>query len=1340
MAKRLLLLCCILIPAMLLAKPVNFRFRHLSVENGLTSNSVRAITQDHSGFLWIGTDEGLNRYDGTTIKTYTISPQGPGKFISALHATDKELWIGTDEGIYIYTFETSRFKHFDQTTSPNIRIKGIINHITEDKEGNIWIATNQQGVFKYIPSKHDMEQYAFSDVSGQVYNILADNDNQIWAVSNQGKWGIYKLNKAENKFEPFPLHYSDSHKHDSQALAILEDSEHNLWLGTWECGLHKIDKYSGQTTTYLHPDDTKGITHIHSLMEYAPHQLLIGSDDGLLWFNTITEDYQLFTENETSPYPLSNRFVYPIIKDREGGIWIGTYYGGVNYISPKTDQFECFAHSQYTNSVNGRVIGRFCEDKNGHIWIASDDGGLDCYSPQSQKFTHYNANEGENSLSYHNVHALCLDGDQLWIGTYTGGINVLNLKTGAFKKYFPSQKTPNGLDGSSSYAIFKDRSEQIWVASMSSIHLYNKEKDNFTCIKTLNALTIDIDQDNKGNLWFSTQGKGLFKYQPEKRIWKKYTHDPARSNSLANDQVNCCLIDRHGTLWAGTMNGLCKYNAEKDDFETIPLDIPSHNICCIIEDQHILWLTTTKGLVRYVPGESCQIFTKNDGLQSDQFLPNAGMKASDGKIYIGSVNGFNAFYPHQIKTNQVIPPVIITELEIFNKTVPVGSKTLPKALNQTEELELSYKDNVFSLLYASLSYCTPAKNQYAYKLEGFDKEWNHVGSQNKATYTNLPAGTYTFKVKACNNDGVWNEQGASLKITIHPPFYWSTAFKLLYFVMFIITLGLFIRLIIKRTEKKHAIEINRLNENKEKEVHAAKIKFFTTIAHEIRTPVSLIIGPLEKIMNSTVTLPSSVREDLNIIDRNSQRLLFLVNQLLDFRKVEEESMKMKFTRQSIYALLKAVCERFQPFINQRGATLEVNYPNEEFTAIIDSEAITKLVSNLLTNASKYTKDQVILTCTVQPAQQTFTIQVTDNGIGISEEDQKKIFNPFFQATDNKPGTGIGLSIVKNIVELHKGQIQVESEKGKGSSFTVTLPIEQAEEQEEDIPSKEMNTQPTVLQETIVESPARPTTKSKPVMLIVDDNQEMLNFLANNFTNRYNILLAEDGIEALEKLKENDVTLIISDWMMPHMNGVELCKAVRANPATSHIPFILLTAKTDMDSKIEGLDCQADAYIEKPFSVQYLEACIKNLITMRNLLRQKFSKMPLVPLNSIANNKIDNQFLTQLNEIIEANFSNPELSVDFLAEKLCISRSGLFAKIKTLANITPNELIQLVRLKKAASLLAENKYRINEICYMVGFNNPSYFTKCFQKQFGMKPGEFINNSSKDILPDILGNQQ
>lgn len=455
------------------------------------------------------------------------------------------------------------------------------------------------------------------------------------------------------------------------------------------------------------------------------------------------------------------------------------------------------------------------------------------------------------------------------------------------------------------------------------------------------------------------------------------------------------------------------------------------------------------------------------------------------------------------------------------------------------------------------------------------------------------------------------------------------------------------------------------------------------IAHEIRTPVSLIIGPLEKIMKSPVSLPSTVRDDLNIIDRNSQRLLFLVNQLLDFRKVEQEGMKMKFASQNIHQLLKAVCERFEPFIAQHGARLTVKYPEADFTAIVDSEAVTKLVSNLLTNASKYTKDEVTLTCIVQPEQHTFIIRVTDNGIGISKEEQKKIFHPFYQAMDNKPGTGIGLSIVKSIVESHNGCIEVESEVNKGSSFIVTLPVEQAQVLPQDTGTSLLNNPAIpegILQEDLSGSPI----KHKPTMLIVDDNEEMLNFLSSSLADKYSILTAEDGIEALNKLKENEVTLIVSDWMMPRMDGVEFCKAIRTNQATSHIPFILLTAKTDTNSKIEGMDCGADAYIEKPFSMQYLEACIKNLVDLRNLLRQKFSKMPLVPLNSIANNSMDDKFLTRMNEIIEENFSNPELSVDFLAEKLCISRSGLFAKIKTLANITPNELIQVVRLKKQRS--------------------------------------------------------
>ena len=473
MKRLVLLLLNLLMPMILFAASNDLCFRHFSVEDGLSSNSVRALMQDKYGFLWIGTDEGLNRYDGTTVKLYRLKDRGANEAISSLYSTLNKIWIGTDEGIYIYDYETEDIMPFVLATSKNIHIETNTNHIVEDKDKNLWFTTVGQGIFKYNTITNHLEQYEFKNANGLMASVLVDSENQIWAITNWGNSGLFKLNKAENKFETFPLSY-ESGKHDSNALVMLEDSEHTLWLGTWECGLQKIDKYSGKATTYLHPTDGKGATHIHSIMEYAPHQLLIGSDDGLLLFNTITEEYQLFTEDETNPHSLSNRFVYPIIKDHEGGIWIGTYYGGVNYISPNTGQFESFVHSRFSNSVNGTVIGRFCEDSNGDVWIASDDGGLNRFSPKNRKFSHYLPLEGKNSLSYHNVHALCMDDDNLWIGTYTGGVNVLNLQTGTFKTYSAYQDNPASLDGTSSYAIFKDRKERIWITSMSGVNLYNR--------------------------------------------------------------------------------------------------------------------------------------------------------------------------------------------------------------------------------------------------------------------------------------------------------------------------------------------------------------------------------------------------------------------------------------------------------------------------------------------------------------------------------------------------------------------------------------------------------------------------------------------------------------------------------------------------------------------------------------------------------------------------------------------------------------------------------------------------------------------------------------------------
>lgn len=1293
--------------------PTQFHFRHYNIENGVSSNNISTLFQDQKGYIWIGTENGLNRFDGNQFTLY----QKNNPLYSNFHAnsinticetTDKELWLGTDNGVFIYNQVKDTFTPFVKQTSDKTSITSWITHIIQDKAGNIWIATHKQGIFLFNTQTDKLTQFEIPQNDNIVIRILNDEQNNIWL---SGLYQLCKLNKVNNTFETYTI---EGETEGVYSMALWEDNSHYIWIGTWDKGLWKLDPRTKQVEKYLTGEEGKGILHIHSILEYSPELLLIGSDDGLTIFNPVTQEsflYDNYGDNEKS---LSDKFIYPILKDREGGVWIGTYYNGINYLPPYCGQFNGYSESSDIPYFNSRIISRFCEDENGNIWIASDDSGLSCFNPSTMQFIDFN---GREKLNKHNLHALCIVGKDLWIGTYGDGIQVLNAQTGKIKNY----NTTNGLDENSIYSIFKDSQGQIWTGSMNGICQYDAQKQRFTLIKYLEALVIEIAEDAKGNFWIATQGKGLFRYSPQKnKEWEKYGLEKG-FNSLT---VNHLCINKDNEIWVATSEGLYLYNPLKDVFTYQPLRHPNECINAILEGEDCLWLTTAKGLVKYTPAtQETQIFTKSDGLQSEAFIMASALKTRNGEFYIGSINGFNTFYPHQLKLNTQKPNVVLTSLEIFNQKIDTQKDgILPEAIDHLKEIHLSYKDNVITLNYAALSYCTPQKNQYAYMLEGFDKGWNYVGSQHSTTYTNLPAGTYTFRVKASNNDNIWNEEGTSIRIIVHPPFYLSLPFKIGYVLLFLLALGLLLRYVIRRSEKKHAKAIDELNSKKEIEIHEAKINFFTMIAHEIRTPVSLIIGPLEKIMQST-HIPTNERQELEIIDRNSQRLLYLVNQLLDFRKVEQKEIRMKFSSQSIKELMQAVCERFSPTLQQNGVSFSVTYPDEHFHADVDKEALTKVLSNLLTNANKYTQSRIEVRFQEHPEKQTFSIEVKDNGKGMNEEELKKIFKPFYQASENKPGTGIGFSIVKGIVEAHHGQVNVTSQPGHGSSFMITLP----QKQENLSAEEEENQAGNPLPEDIIpeqNATASMSQKVLPIMLIVDDNEDMLNFLSSHFQTSYTIVTAVDGVDALNKLKEQEVALIISDWMMPNMNGIDLCKAVRNNQLTSHIPFILLTAKTDTEAKITSMNCGADAYIEKPFSLQYLEACIKNLLELRLQLRQKFSQMPTVSINSIAANQSDKVFLEKMNHLIEENLNNEELSVDFLAEKLCISRSGLFVKIKGLANTTPNEMIQIIRLKKAASLLLENQYRINEVSYMVGFNNPSYFSKCFQKQFGMKPGEYI----------------
>ncbi len=1298
--------------------------RTITMNNGLPSNAVRSIVQDKNGFVWFGTDNGLCRYDGYSMQTFYNAKQKFDQYVSVLSTCDEGMLVGSSYGAFILSFKDEQFHEIDS------RIKMSVSGFAVDQERNVWIATAGQGVFRYSLATHECKPYAMKAEKGKVADILVDAHNQVWALCNQTGGGLYRLNKSTDCFELYRLKGAGGADSDLRlsGMAMMAAPDGGIYVGTWDQGLYYVN-VDGTITQLVSNTLSAMVNHIHALYDDHGQYILIGSDDGLAEYDVANKSCRLLSEVNDPSRSSMERFVYSIAGDREDGLWVGTFYGGVNYIPAKTyeDRFQGYAAGE--KGLTGNVVGRFCEDSQHRIWVATDDAGLACYDALADKFIDY---PGHAAMGRYNVHGLYADGGVLWVGTYGNGIIKLNTATGAQQRY----EVDGNRSGTSCYCIFRDSKHRLWATSMDGANLFDEQKQQFVQVKSFKSLTIDIDEDGQGNIWFATQGSGLWCYRPANRTWKQFQNVENDTTTIVSNQVNCLCRGSKGEFFVATDRGVCQYLPQSGTFRRIAIDAPILDFASIVANQGELWLSSNKGIVRCTPGEDALVFNRHDGLTGDQFLPNSGLMASDGRIYFGTTDGFNAFYPYQIKVNQVAPPVAITSLEIFNRHVEVGSDKLPESLSHIDQLDLSYDDNMLNISFAALSYVSPEKNLYCYQLEGFDKVWTTT-SEHRATYTNLPYGTYTFRVKATNNDGLWSQGEATLKIVVHPPFWWSLPAKLIYLLLIGYIIYFITQSRVRREKRHHLREMEKLEEKKEQELRDARLQFFTMIAHEIRTPVTLIIGPLENLKEQWKRVSAQLKEGevmtqtLDVIDRNAQRLLLLVNQLLDFNKVQQKGMQVHFRLQNISKMMHAVAERFEPTLSQNGAKFVVEYPADDLAAMVDGEAITKVISNLMTNATKYTRDYVRLSCRPLPGGEQFCIEVEDNGMGISDDEKEKIFAAFYQARDNKPGTGIGLSIVKNLVDAHHGMVEVKSEVGKGATFIVTLPInqqdavvEEAEEmvKMEDAPEDGMESPQSA---DGSDATARQQKQQLPSMLVVDDDEDMRNFVKAHFNKSYVVYTAENGKEALLVLEQHRVTLIVSDWMMPEMDGPEFCRMVRRNPNTSHLPFVMLTAKTDDASKTEGMNCGADIYIEKPFSMKYLEASVRNLIEMRRLLQSKFSHTPLEPIEKIATSEVDNEFLAKMNQIIEENISNPELNVVFLAGQMGMSRSSLFNKIRGLADVTPNEMIQLVKLKKAARLLKEGSYRVSEVSYMVGFSSPSYFAKCFQKQFGVKPMDFVN---------------
>ena len=846
--------------------------RSITMDNGLPSNAVRSVVQGSKGYMWFGTDNGLCRFDGYDVRTYYNPFTTVDQFVSALTACEEGLLVGCNNGAYLFSNATDQFQKLsDKITAP------VLN-FSLDGDQNVWISTSGQGVFRYNRTTHELHQYPMKNIQGKVKCTLVDANNQVWMLCNQGEASIYHLNKSTDQFEAFPLKGDATMFH---GMAMLATSDGNVYVGTWENGLYKLNA-DGSAEQLISGTLSNAVHHIHQLYCNDNKSLLIASDDGLVQYDIQNRIWHMLSEVNNPSRSTSERFVYGIADDNEGGIWVSTYYGGVNYLPSTSFEERFHAYSARLGGLRGNVVGRFFEDHQHRIWIATDDAGLDCFNPQTNSFVSY---PGKAAMGKYNVHALFADENNLWVGTYGNGVIRMNMATGAQQVFL----TDGMASGGNAYCIYRDRKKRLWAATMDGANLFDEGQQKFSKIKSFKSLTIDMKEDPQGNVWFATQGGGLWRLD-KNNAWKQYKYVENDSTSLVSDQVNCLAIGEKGQLYVATSEGLCEFLPSKGIFRRISIDAPSQDFTSLVISQGVMWISTSKGIVKYTPGEPVQLFNKYDGLTCDQFMPNAGLLASDGRIYFGSTRGFNCFYPYLVKINQVAPPVAITSVELFGQPIEAGSDQLEKSLSHAAELNLSHNENTINISFAALSYVSPEKNQYAYKLEGVDKDWIYT-HEHRANYTNLPAGTYTFLVKATNNDGVWSKNEARLKIVVHPPFWWSLLAKILYLLLIGYAIYWFMQSRLKREKLRHQEELDQLELKQDQEMRDARLQFFTMIAHEIRTPVTLIIGPLESLkehwkqVSGKLSDGETITQTLSVIDRNAQRLLLLVNQLLDFNKV-----------------------------------------------------------------------------------------------------------------------------------------------------------------------------------------------------------------------------------------------------------------------------------------------------------------------------------------------------------------------------------------------------------------------------------------------------------------------
>lgn len=1292
----------------------NTLFRHIGVESGLSQSTVLAMLQDRMGFMWIGTKSGLNRYDGSSFKTYYGSSDAHGLGSSYINVLFEDLnsciWVGTDCGVWIYNPQNDSFTHFNQRSSDGESIANMVN-VIKAYQDKIYITANEQGVFCYDLHKKKLSHFALKNYPN-VSGMCIDGNGRVWLGFFGG--GLYVTDLTFQVLKPFQTQDGKVPFTGNIVSAIYPLGNNRYVIGSDRQGLSIINSEKLSFDPIITTVEGKDL-FVRNIIQHG-NEIWAATEQGMLAYNEKSHSLRHYTYNPIDPFSISDNPLYCLYKDRERGLWAGSYFGGLNYLPTTRPFFERFVPQGKGNGLYGRRTREMVMDQEGKIWIGTEDGGLSYMNSTGETFTHINA-----SKLFPNVQSLCVDGNELWVGTFASGIKIINTHTLQIVKEFKADGQSGALHDNTIFSIARSPQGKIYLGTIRGLCTYNPNTNTFIYDKHIPPVLVnDVHFDSHGNLWLATQTNGVFKYTNGRWINFK-----VGKSGLTTDKILSIFEDHKGIIWVTTQGGgVCRFNFSKGQFVSLNQGVLNKTATYfrMVEDENgVLWFSGYKGIVRYDPQcNDISTYTNRMMLLDNQFNYSSSLIDKHGLIYFGSLNGIVRFSPSSLKKIQGVPRLIATDLYINNEYVDNFSVNTPLKENIvfTRNLSLAYNQNSFKLHVVPLSYSKQDLISLEYKLEGLDKEWQTMGSDFFVTYSNLPAGSYKLVVRMKDQHGKPYPGEYTLEIKVHPFFLLSFWAKMLYVILIAILIWWMMRYWNNRTEKRRVLAMQAFETSKEQELYRSKIHFFTNVAHEIRTPLTLILGPLENILAEEQIQNSDVKEDLNIMYENTRRLTDLINQLLDFRKTEIDGLRLNFEYCNITKLVTNVYHRFHSVMREKNITSTLSFQCESLYGYVDHESFTKIISNLINNAVKYC--QSYISVTLKANEKEFSLTITNDGNIIPVNLREKIFEPFFHIDSSEhsvSGTGIGLALARSLAELHSGHLYM-GEDTNLNVFVLTLPLQQKVSVKLSDNGIEETVQHKGNQISTQENLTHPYT-----LLLVEDNVQMLEYEKRCLEKEYNIITATDGEEALLKMQQHNVNLVITDVMMEPMDGIELCRSIKYNVELSHIPVIILTAVTSEQGKMKGMESGADAYIVKPFSMNNLLETTQNLLRQREEIKRMYATSPFVLASSTSISPADVDFLKKLKDAVRNNIGNCDFNVDLLAAEMNMSRTSLNRKVRGTLDQSPNNYIRIERLKAAAEMLKEGELKVNEICYSVGFSSPSYFTKCFYEQFGILPKEF-----------------